>query len=325
MKERKLLSAKELAANTNPGRVFDQVTVVVKDLETVKGKIVKYYKLDKWIDGCLYGRKTSSAWMQDVEIVLLEVGSENDAWKMFSDRYSEGIACTRENVSAEKYASELERYKALGVEVAGEYEDSTGKTAILNTLDRIGGFLAIHFDASDRQFPAEELRNDRKFVQINVTTPDVEETCAQLCELLQIGPFGIGNLGTSTTKNSFIRVDGKRSSEEWKIRLGMCPFCSIEWEVIQPVTGRTVYKKFTDRRGVGYHHFKEKIPLETQEQILQAYEDNGMPLCIKGTFDVTTFAYLDSEEDFKFYVEMGDCLIPQNPPAEYDEKPFPAE
>lgn len=141
---------------------------------------------------------------------------------------------------------------------------------------------------------------------------------------MRIGPWSIGTLNNQTVTKAGLLVDGVWGEPQFSFQLGITLAGNLEFEVIQPVVGLTVYQSYLDRRGIGYHHIKEIVPLEKLDETFESYQAKGMPLCIKGTMDITTFGYIDSEEVFGFYVEIGDGLPPNTLPEGYNEYLYPS-
>lgn len=308
-------------------RLFDQIIVVVGDLKEKKENLTNIYGLTRWTEewavSGTYRGICASAWMNEVELKLIQPDGTASPWQTFADRYGEGICCVREVLDRARWESEQARYASLGVKALDRFADETGETIVYDMMDRLGGLFAIHLDRADRVLPTEEQRNPRKLCQINITTDDVDRTAADVTELLRIGPYGIGTLNNQTVKNAGLLVDGKWCCPEFSFQLGMAAAGNLEFEVIAPTVGPTVYQSYIDRRGVGYHHIKEIIPLEKLDETFDGYIKKGMPLCIKGTMDTTTFAYIDSEKAFGFYVEMGDGLPPEKLPEGYNLYQYP--
>lgn len=310
-------------------RLFDQIIVVVKDLKEKKDNLTNIYDLARWTeDGVtseVYQAICASAWMNEVELKLIQPDGTASPWQTYADKYGEGICCVREVLEQKRWISEQERFSALGVKIIGRFADDTGETIVYDLLDRIGGLFAIHLDSADRVLPTGDQRNARKLCQINITTDDVDRTAADVVELLRIGPYGIGTLNNQTVKNAGLLVDGKWCCPEFSFQLAMGVAGNLEFEIIAPAVGPTVYKSYIDRRGIGYHHIKEIVSADKLDETFEGYEKKGMPLCIKGTMDITTFAYLDSEAQLGFYVELGDGLPPEKLPEGYNFYLYPEE
>ena len=230
------------------GRLFDQIVVVVGDLKEKKDNLTRIYDLTRWTeDGTVsktYHGICASAWMNEVELKLIQPDGSPSSWQTYADKYSEGICCVREVLSQERWESEQARYASLGVKVMDRFADETGETIVYDLLDIIGGMFAIHLDSADRVQPPEEQRNPRKLCQINITTDDVDRTAADVTRLLRIGPYGIGTLNNQTVKNAGLLVDGKWCCPEFSFQLGMAAAGNLEFEIIAPAVGPTVYQSY---------------------------------------------------------------------------------
>lgn len=303
------------------GRLFDQIVVVVKDLAEKKKNLTEIYGLARWAEEGAFSEAyhglCASAWMNEVELKLIQPDGSHSPWQTYAARYGEGICCVREVLDEDRWHSEQARFAALGVQSIDRFVDGTGETIVYDLLDRLGGLFAIHLDSPGRVTPPDELRNPRKLCQINITTDDVDRTAADVVELFQIGPYAIGTLDNQTVTDPGLLVDGTWCCPKFSFQLAMGVAGNLEFEIIAPTEGPTVYQSYIDRRGIGYHHIKEIIPPEKLDETFDGYLRKGMPLCIKGTMDITTFAYIDSEQKFGFYVEMGDGLPPQQLPEGY--------
>ena len=211
-------TAEEIAERSK-NRLFDQIIVVVRDLDKKIERLTSIFDLTKWTEkgewSDVYQGRCASAWMREIELKLIEPGDDPTPWKVFADRYTEGICCVREVISEDKWEEEKKRISDLKALPVSILEDETGTTAVFDFIDWFGGYYAIHKDSRNRQFPAEEERNDRKLCQINITTDDVEKTIAQLTQLVEGGPWSIGSLNNRTIKNAGVLVDGTLAEPEF--------------------------------------------------------------------------------------------------------------
>lgn len=324
----------------NTGRVFDQITEVTDRLDEVVKNLTEIYGLKNWhftsrvsegnyllkngkMEETYFEECCASAWMGGIEFRVVQVVTGDNAYSEFFRRYGEGLCCVRENIPGDKWKAEIDRYRKQGAVFLQTEKNSFGETIWIDTLETFGGLIAIHCDGEVPAVIPEDARNDRKLVQINITSPDVDKTVRQLCNLLEMGPWEIGNLNNISVSEPGILVDGKLEEPEFYFKLGISFYAGLEFEVIQPVSGPTVYQKYIDRRGIGFHHIKEIIPAEKWQDTMDEYAKKKMPLAIKGKIGRSCFCYLDSEEEFGFYLEMGDGQ-PVNPlPKGYDAYCYP--
>jgi hypothetical protein len=89
----------------------------------------------------------------------------------------------------------------------------------------------------------------RNVLQIGLVTRDYRRAIAGFLQL-GIGPWRVYTLGPDTVADMTYR--GKPSPHAMKICLATTG--ALEWEIIQPVQGPTIYDEFLDRRGEGVQH-----------------------------------------------------------------------
>ncbi len=324
-------------------KFFDRITVVTSRIETVIRNLSEIYGLTNWKNASRthesllemqtvrngklspldFSEKSFVATIGDVELCLVQPEFGNTACMNYLQKYFEGICCVRENIPADRWEDELSRYETFGIRTIQKEQDETGRTAWLDTLDTLGGMLALHVDSEKRGRLRKNV-NKRRLSQINIVTNDVNRTVSELTTLLRIGPWSIGTLNNQTVSDPGILVDGIMTAPEFHFQLGITFYSNIEFEVIQPINGPTVYRDFLKRHGCGFHHIKEVIPPSRWKETLERYQKMGVRLSMKGRVGPTRFAYLDSEKLFDFVVELGDG-IPADPlPDGYNEYQYPS-
>lgn len=313
---------KDELAERSSGRYFDRITVATGRIPELVKNLTGLYDLKGWDCGENEIESYGRCFFENVELRLVDARDGAFPVSSYFAAKGEGLCCVRENIPAEKWESEKARYEKLGVKVIFTEKEGEDETLWLDTFDILGGYLAIHsapFRSAD-EIPGS---NPRHMCQINITTDDVERTVAELTALLEIGPWSIGTLNNQTISNAGLLVDGEMICPEFHFQLGITFYSNIEFEVIQPVKGPTVYRSFIDRHGVGYHHIKEVVPLEKWEETLGYYREKGLDYIIKGQVGPTSFAYLNSEKEFGFISELGDGLPADPLPEGYNEYFYP--
>ena len=159
--------------------------------------------------------------------------------------------------------------------------------------------------------------------QINIVTDNVDRTVAELTQLLRIGPWSIGTLNNQSVTDPGLLVNGELIAPEFHFQLGISFIGNLEFEVIQPVKGPTLYHDYLEQHGCGDHHIKEVVSPEAWDETLEGYRNAGMKLSIKGQVGPTHFAYLASKALFGFIVELGDGLPADPLPDGYNEYQYP--
>ena len=320
-------------------RFFDRITLATDRLDEVVENLSSRYGMTEWrveeftpevaensdYEEVTYTDRIAVAKLGNVELCVTEPVSGNSPCAKYFARYGEGLCCVRENLKAAAWEREAARYRDMGIPVIGWEKGPEGQTVWFDMMDIFGGLFALQLDTRETAESRYLSANDRSLTQINITTDDADRTARQLAEILQIGPWSIGTLNNRTVSNGQLLVDGEYVSPEFSFQLAIHFYSNIEFEVIEPVKGPTVYQSYLDRHGIGYHHIKEVVAPEQLNAVVEGYRQDGFGIIIQGSVGPTTFAYLDSEKDFGFYVELGDG-IPADPlPEGYNEYSYPAQ
>ncbi len=158
---------------------------------------------------------------------------------------------------------------------------------------------------------AEELRaynKDRVFGQIGYVTRDAMRTAKLWTEKLAIGPWRFVSLSDESCHDAKILVDGKLGEmEHFKFICAICNAGNMQFELIEPVYGPTIYGKFLEEHGEGLHHFKEKIATEDWEKVVNGYKERGCNVTMAGAYGNNGWAYLDTDD--ACIVELGDMGV----------------
>jgi methylmalonyl-CoA/ethylmalonyl-CoA epimerase len=154
----------------------------------------------------------------------------------------------------------------------------------------------------------DELRErnaQRKIFQIALVTRDLEHSMKAWVEELGIGPWTVLTFTNETVRD--LKVAGKPVTEPFKFLIAIATVGDIDFELIQPVYGPTIYEEFLQRRGEGLHHIKEKIAEGKVDSVVSDYADKGIGVMQTGWFDVDVHYYMDTESKLDFIFELGNC------------------
>ena len=86
-----------------------------------------------------------------------------------------------------------------------------------------------------------------------------------------------------------------------------CMVGDLQFELIQPVYGDTMYQRFLDSGREGLHHIKEKITLADWEDTKSKFINQGMQVTSSGWLGTSFFGYFNTEPTLKFDFEVGNC------------------
>jgi 4-hydroxyphenylpyruvate dioxygenase-like putative hemolysin len=132
-------------------------------------------------------------------------------------------------------------------------------------------------------------------VQVGILVKDVEETARKLEKLIGIGPFQIFE-----PEYRDLTLHGRAG--RFKIRIGLAKAGPIQIELMQPLSGETIYDEYARRKGYGLHHLA--IRTEDMEQSVGDMKARGFKVIQSGNRPRTKWAYLDTEEQTGIIFEL---------------------
>lgn len=148
-------------------------------------------------------------------------------------------------------------------------------------------------------------------VQIAHTVRDLEAAMKYYYETLPIGQWSIYTLEPPLLRESV--VYGEPSDHTYRIALSWTN--NIQFELIQPLTGRSIYDDFLETHGEGLHHVKFYYP-DCQKAIAE-YEAKGYKVIQSGKIDEDEFYYLNTDTTMGVIVELGNSGRIRDPEAVY--------
>ncbi|GEK85681.1 VOC family protein [Microbacterium aerolatum] len=166
-----------------------------------------------------------------------------------------------------------------------------------------------------------EHNKNRKIYQIAVVTRDIYRTMDAWIENLKIGPWTVLTFTNETM--DYLRVGGEEVTEPYKFLIAISRVGDMEFEIIQPVYGPTIYDAFLNAKGEGLHHIKEQVSDEKLPGVLSEYASKGIEVMQTGQFDIDVHYYLDSAHKVDFIYELGNCPVYDLPADMYTIYPDP--
>lgn len=135
------------------------------------------------------------------------------------------------------------------------------------------------------------MHKDGEIAQIAHVVRDLDATIARYWQDFGMGPWDIYTFGPHNVMNSFYR--GQPASHVYRIAL--CQAGPVQIEVMQPVSGRSIYDEFLETRGEGIHHIK--LYYRDCAKAVADYQSKGYTVIQSGAIGDDVFYYLDSEHN----------------------------
>ncbi|MGA2023717.1 MAG: VOC family protein [Steroidobacteraceae bacterium] len=138
-----------------------------------------------------------------------------------------------------------------------------------------------------------------KAIEIAIVTRNVTTTMQGLSRI-GIGPWRTYTFTPENTANQTYRGE----PSPFVMRVCFAQLGDLIWELIQPLSGRTIFQEFLDRHGEGIHHIAfdcNGIPFPAR---LAEFERRGFKLSQGGSWMGTNhFAFFDTEGDTTTCIE----------------------
>ena len=148
----------------------------------------------------------------------------------------------------------------------------------------------------------------KKIDQVCIVVRDLQKTMEHYWTHLGIGPWKIYLLEEPLLREMTLK--GKPT--KYRMHVAICEMENIWIELIQPLSGDTIYKEFLEQKGEGLHHLG--LMVENLDLEMERFETNGIGTVQTGRFQGGGFAYLDTQEKFGTVFELIERSKPRNTP-----------
>ena len=150
--------------------------------------------------------------------------------------------------------------------------------------------------------------------QVSVVVSDVQAAVERYWNLFGIGPWQIFTFEPPELSDATIH--GK--TESYSMRIALAYMGDVQWELIQPLTGPSIYREFLDQHGEGVHHVS--FGVDDYDGAVASMQEQGIDMLMGGSWHGATFGYMDTEKELGVIVEMfklsSDFAMPE-PDATY--------
>lgn len=151
---------------------------------------------------------------------------------------------------------------------------------------------------------------DGDIMQIGHVVKDIKKAMDVLYHDFGIGPFDVFTFTKENHKNPTTR--GKPNDHTF---ICACAWSGeVQYELMQPLTGQSVYTEFLESRGEGLHHLK--LYYKDVEKAVEDYKAKGYSVIQSGGIGEDLYYYLDTEKKCAgLVIELGNAG--KVPPPEY--------
>jgi methylmalonyl-CoA/ethylmalonyl-CoA epimerase len=144
-----------------------------------------------------------------------------------------------------------------------------------------------------------EQRKVGQIGQVGVVVRDLDKSLRKFHEVFGIGPWDIYKYAPPEMRESTFR--GQRS--EWSILAAFTWVGNVQLELIQPLTGPSIYYEHLENKGEGLHHIKEYV--SDCREVVEDFKRKDISVIQSGKFGLGEFYYFDTEPVLGVSFEIG--------------------
>jgi methylmalonyl-CoA/ethylmalonyl-CoA epimerase len=138
-------------------------------------------------------------------------------------------------------------------------------------------------------------------MQVAMVVRDMEAAMKRHWDVFKIGPWDIYEFTPQKVQNYTYR--GKPATHTCLI--GVTWSGDTQLELMQPLTGYSIYDEFLDKHGEGMHHIK--LYYADCQKAVADFTKRGYPVIQSGRIDDDEHYYLDTEKDYGYIIELGNA------------------
>jgi methylmalonyl-CoA/ethylmalonyl-CoA epimerase len=150
-------------------------------------------------------------------------------------------------------------------------------------------------------------------LQISIVVPDLDAAMRTYVHDYGIGPWSIYEFNPDTVRD--MRENGEPVERTW--RLALAQVGQVQWELVEPLDGESIYARFLAEHGPGVHHVGMGVP--SYDGTIAELAERGRGVVLSGEYNGVRFAYLSTDRDIGVITEVfsGPPGDDQQPDAVY--------
>ena len=142
---------------------------------------------------------------------------------------------------------------------------------------------------------------DGQICQIAQVVSDLEKAMKHLFDDFGIGPWDVYEYGPHNIRDSEYR--GKPNTQRYALAVTWQG--DIQYELMQPLDGYSIYNEFIEKHGEGLQHIK--LYYKDCAKALQQYKQKGYEVIQSGKIGDDEFYYLESTDKVGITLEIGNA------------------
>jgi methylmalonyl-CoA/ethylmalonyl-CoA epimerase len=146
--------------------------------------------------------------------------------------------------------------------------------------------------------PKKEKLKISKVLQICVVVADLQKSVKQYWDIYGIGPWHMMTFQPPRMTN--MKVRGKPA--QYSMKIAVTEMGNIQWELIQPLTGPSIYREFLDKHGEGVHHIA--VDVGDYSKAVAVLKKHKIGTLMSGSLPGESYAYMDTGKTLGTVLEL---------------------
>jgi hypothetical protein len=150
-------------------------------------------------------------------------------------------------------------------------------------------------------------------LQVSVIVRDLDAAMRTYVHEYGIGPWHVYEFNPDNVKD----MRSRGEPVEWSWRLAIAQVGQVQWELVEPLEGDSIYAQFLAEHGPGVHHVG--VAVDSYDDTLAELGRRGREVLLGGEYNGINFAYLTTDGDLGVITEIfsGAPGEDQEPDATY--------
>ncbi len=134
-------------------------------------------------------------------------------------------------------------------------------------------------------------------IQVCVVVRDLEQSMENYQHLIGMGPWQVFSVKPPALSGT---LRGK--PEAYGMKVALAKVGAIQWELIEPLDGPSIYREFLEQKGEGLHHVK--FAVDDHDKSIADFAGHGIGVLMGGTIGDRGYSYMDTESALGFILEV---------------------
>lgn len=140
-----------------------------------------------------------------------------------------------------------------------------------------------------------------QLLQVGIVVDNLDAYIKRYNDDYGIGPWVVHDFNDELVTNRTVHG----ASTDYRMRLALCDYFNVNWELIEPYQGESIYTEFLEKHGPGIHHVAMATAASHDETVAQLTA-KGVEVNQTGNFVGNGYSYFDLMDQLGITVEIYD-------------------